>query len=266
MTNSKMIETVRDALGCRQEWEQKLARAALQRYCKDRAKVNNVPWPRASNVRYPLSDMLIEQKKPFLFQLLFASEQIAVFKSVKPVNGAATGCGKVAAFFDFVIKERTRFEEEIQYAADSREQDGETIMKTYWDTEKCVPCSEQVDNIFIITPPDIKDLDSSPWIVHVLQLTPNEVKKRFKDVPESEMSAFLEKVKRSSEQLENDSGQKEKDEYSREGISKTSKEGKVVLWENHYQDEAGGRRRSEGRRDRWPCFPDSQRMLGNRRG
>lgn len=240
-TNKALWQRGYDALKARVGWEEKLARAQLQRFCQDRARVNNVPWPRASNVRYPLSDMVIDQKKPMLFRSLFTSEHIPAFKSLVPDLWKWTG--GCAAYYDFILKERTNFEDEVQFSADGALQDGETVIKTTWDDEAQVPRFEAVDNLFIITPQSATVLERSPWVIHVQQWHREEFVanfKRYRD--EADLEAFCDSL--GDENSENDQSDREEDEYQREGIDRTAsgKEAKIVTWEIHYLDGKGGRR------------------------
>lgn len=246
-SNKDIYARGQKALKDRVQWERKLATNQLQRFCQDRARVNNIPWPRASNVRYPLSDTLIDQKKPFFFKLLYSSEHIPFFKALVSRNIPHTeGC---AAYLDFVTKERTEFEDEIQYASDAALQDGETIIKVTWDEEKQVPVYEQIDNLFIITPSNTTKLQDAPWVIHVRQFSSRDFVKEFskyaKDGKDKEWRKTLEnkaKALREETELENDTGQREDDEYQREGINRTTRGGRVVVWECHYEDDEGAKR------------------------
>lgn len=246
--NEKFYARGQKALKDRIDWERKLARMQLQRFCQDRVRVNNNPWPRASNVRFPLSDTIISQKKPFFFKLLYTSERIPFFKAMLEKNIQYTeGC---AAYLDFIVKEQTDFEAEIQYCADAGLQDGETVMKTVWDVERQVPVFEQIDNLFIITPTNTRTLDESPWVIHVRQFDEAEFVREFskytkqgqtEEQRKSELRSLAKRVK-DSEVLENDQADREEDEYTRQGINRTVKGGKLVVWEIHYEDEDGAKR------------------------
>ncbi len=242
-SNHDIVSRAQRALSERIEWERKLARMQLQRFCADRNKVNNSPWPRASNVRYPLSDTIIDQKKPFLYKLTYSSQNIAFFKAMVPSNVKYTD--SAAAYLDFVLKEKTEFESEIQLCGDSRYQDGETVMKTGWDFQKQVPTVEHIDNLFIITPSNTGDLSSAPWIIHVRQMSVKQFVGAFKKYTkegqtEEERAKELRKKAvsiRDNEQPQNDQGNRESDEYMREGINRTVLGGKIVVWECHYEDD-----------------------------
>ncbi len=233
-TRKEQVDEIMDALKERVQWENELARGQAQRKCMDRAKVNNHPWPRASNTRYPLSDTLIAQFTPFLFKILYSSERVAFFRALSSQN--ATSQGLIADWFDFKIKNDTDLEEIIQHCIDKLLQDGETVIKIMWnDKIECFKF-EFIDNLFFVTPSTTLKLEDAPWCVHVLQKSKEWILKRFKDVQGIE--AFVDRVANSTTAI-NDQGQREENEYMREGISITPKNKNIVIWEKHYKVEGG---------------------------
>ena len=235
--NVKAVEKIKDALKDRRKYEQKLARFHHQRFCLDRPNVNNYPYPKASNFRYPLSDTLIDQKKPFLFEVIFSSENLAFFKGMIEQN-VPFGM-KCANYFDFIVKEKTDFEEVIQYALDAYLQDGETWIKTTWDVDLEVPVVRKVDNLFIITPSKTKDHHKGPWMAEVLQMSKREFKKRYGKLPG--FDALVSEIEDSNADEDADEGDRDETEYEREGISCSKADKYFVVYEYHYQ--AGDSRR-----------------------
>jgi hypothetical protein len=235
--NTKAVEKIKDALKDRRKYEQKLARAHHQRFCLDRPSVNNYPYPKASNFRYPLSDTLIDQKKPFLFKVIFSSENLAFFKGLMEAN-IPFGL-KCANFFDFIVKEKTDFEEIIQYALDAYLQDGEDWVKTTWDLELEIPVVKKVDNLFIITPSKTKDHHKGPWMAEVLQMSKREFKKRYGKIENIE--TLISEIEDSNADEDADEGDRDENEYEREGISCSKADKYFVVYEYHYQ--AGDSRR-----------------------
>lgn len=229
-------EETREALKDRSGFEKKLARAELQRFCLDRTKVNNNPWPRASNVRFPLSDTIIDQKKPFLYEVLHSAEHVASFKALVSANMEfSQGC---EAYFDYHTRELTNFEREIQYALDNGLQDGETYVKVMWNPKKQRVVYLRIDPLFIITPANCEELEESPWVTHVIELDASTVLKRFKDVPDIE--GFVKRNKGKSAES-GDNEEREESRYEREGITSSHKN-MIVLWERHYMDDDSNRR------------------------
>lgn len=233
------VDEINEALKERTGWEQELARGEAQRKCLDRAKSNNNPWPKASNVRYPLSDTMIAQFTPFLFKIYYASERCVTFRPTSSKN--ADFGGVCADWMDLKIKTQTELEEEIQPCIDKMLQDGETVMKVMWNNGKQTWEFEHVDNLFFITPNTaLCPLDTyAPWCVHVLNLSPKKVRKKFKHC--KNIDSFVESIKDGST-MKNDQGQREETEYQREGINISPKNKNIVLWEKHYKTADGKHR------------------------
>ncbi len=232
----EQVDEINDALRERTNWEQELARGEAQRKCLDRAKVNNNPWPRASNVRYPLSDTLISQFTPFLYKILYASERMWYFRAMSAQNHSFSGA--CADWMDFKVKNETDLEEEIQPCIDKVLQDGETVMKIMWNNAKQTWEFEHVDNLFFITPSTtLVPIDRyAPWCVHVLQKSQRWVKNHFKNV--EGIDKFCATIKDGSTML-NDQGQRDNTELQREGINISPKNKYIILWEKHYRTADG---------------------------
>lgn len=229
--NQVVCDKINTALRDRREYENKLAAAHAQRFCLDRPERNNSPFPNASNFRYPLSDTLIDQKKPFLFKVSFASDNIAYFKSMDPLSTVFNN--KTAAFFDFIVKEQTDFQEDIQYALDAHLQDGEDYVKITWNEEKQVPEAETIESMFIISPARGKKFKDVPWFAEVLHLSKKECKEAYPEVKGiDEIFESLESGNSYDSRV--DQSNKEEAEYRREGINFSGKKGYLVLYSYHY--------------------------------
>lgn len=237
---SEHIDEVFGELKNRVAWEQKLARYSAQRNLQDRPRRALQPWPGASNVRFPLSATLIRKQKPILYGVVYNSANIAYFSAIKPENLGYVSL--VAALYDKVVKLKTDFETQIQYGIDSLLQDGESIFKIVYDEENGVPIFSHVENLAFITPGTTSDIHQAPWVCEVLGMWPHEIKEKFSHIDEAALDEFIETVKGKAESSKpNDSGGKEKDTYSREGISQSSAGSMITLWEKHYM--VGGSRR-----------------------
>lgn len=234
---SKIFDQVQSALVDRKEWEKRLARYENQRMQTDRQRVNNQPWPRSSNIRYPLSDTIIDQQKAFLFRVLYSSQEVANFKGM--TSRAQAFNLHTAGYFDYFIKELTRFEREIQYCIDVGLQDGEALIKVMWDKEGGIADYSYVDNLYLITPSNTTELEDTPWMVHVLQYSKYKAKELY-----GRVKGFDELLNRieCGENIQNDIYQRNDERYYREGINASYCDGNAVLWEYHYMDDKGRRR------------------------
>ena len=227
-----------DALQNRGDLEKKLTQFESQRFCTDRPAKATFPWSGASNYRHPLAATIIDKKKPYKYKVLMSGDQLANFKSLKKeFVEFSSGC---AFYFDFHLKELTNWEREVQYVLDSGEQEGFSPIKIMYDRKKEHLTYQWIDNLFLIVPNRTTDLDEAPWLIHVLQLSPGAVKRRFKDV--EGIDEFVQRINETCDTLQNDTYDKQENRYKREGIRLGEKDSYIVLWEVHYMDEEGNRR------------------------
>jgi len=238
ITNKTLHERGLRSLKDRLPWERKIARACAQRHGQDRPLRQNTPWPGASNVKDPVSDTMIEQLKPFYFKVIYSARDIATFTALIKEN-LPFGL-RVSSYFDYIIKQKTDFEREIQYAIDALLQDAECVLKITWDFDKEAPRFTFIDNLFIITPSATMEFNEAPWVIEVRQLFGHEVVDEFSDVPG--IKEFVKRVSQSSEEMDNDQQNREQEAYRREGINFSGRLGRVILWECHYLDKSGSRR------------------------
>lgn len=238
ISNRKLWSQTMSDLRNRRPWEDKLARMHLQRHGLDRNTVNNVPWPRASNIRFMLSDMFIERKKPLYFRIIFNSENIFQFKALIQENVPfAVGC---AHYYDFVCKQKTDLEEELLFCIDCLLQWGETYVKITWDDEKEVPCFQQIDPLFIIAPSTATSLRYADRFTHVIQLSKQQIKEKYAYLGKEKLKQLMIRIDDPTSRNHDQSNQ-EQNEYDREGVSRSGN-GKPVLWEVHYHDAEGKKR------------------------
>ncbi len=237
--STKWFEEISDALTERQEWEKKLANFEAQRHGDDRAEVNDDPFPNASNVRDQVADGIIEKKKAAYSQVIYASENLALFKPLVPANIPFSN--NLAPYFDNIIKEHTDWEYENVFALDAGLQDGEGFIKCGWDYENLVPKPKWVENLMIIQPANAAMFHDNPWVVEVIHLSKKKAKKQFSKLP-----GFPELLKSLDEDQGadeiNDEMARQRERYARNGINMSGKSSRIVLWELHYEDDEGNKR------------------------
>lgn len=229
-----------DGLIPRQDWEKKIAKFEDQRYTNDRPERNDDPFPDASNIRYPLSDMIIEQKKAAYSGLLTSSEYLANYRAMS--NRNKPFATNLAPYFDQIVKERTTWESEYVFALDAGLQDGESWVKISYDMESEAPIFKWKENIMMILPGTARMAEDTPWIAEVIHLSKAEAKRRFGKLPGFE---DLWKFAGNDDGLqeENDLVAKMRDRYLRAGINNSGRTNMLVLWEVHYEDEDSGEKR-----------------------
>lgn len=253
-TNEEFFEIAHDALVGRLEYEKRLSKYERQRYALDRPRINNEPWNNASNIRYPLADMIIEQKKAFYSQIIYASQYLATFKALSPGNMEYANLCE--PYFHHIIDERTDFYRQAIYALDSGLQDGNSYIKTLWDFNKQVPIFKRIENLLVILPQTTAHIEDAPWFIEVIHMSEDEARKRFGQLPDFE--ALL-KRSMSSENAKhmNDVIGRQRERYMRRGINLSGENKTFVLWELHYSSEyKDGTGRDRTKRLRTICPDD----------
>lgn len=235
----EQFELVGEALVARQEWEKGLQKFESQRFAHDRSMVNDDPWTNASNYREKLADFLIETKKAFYSQIIFASENLANFKALTPANYSY--CDQIAPYFDQVIKECTRWESENVFTLDSGLQDGEGFMRIGYDMDKQVPVFKWTENLMIIQPADATYFEDNEWYVEVIHLSKAAAKRRFGKLPGFENLMKL-ADREDGANDENDQVARLLERYNRRGINLSGNTGKMVFWQLTRTDDKGRKR------------------------
>ena len=92
------------------------------------------PFPGAADLHFPLVDQVIEKLVPFYYNQIFATELLASFVAQPGTDQRAVSAA--AQWFDFKIKERSNFEDEICPAINSMLQSGRGPLKATWDASK----------------------------------------------------------------------------------------------------------------------------------
>ena len=233
----KSYDQAMTALRERSDWEMNLATMDSQRHCRDRSYRAVSPWPGASNHRYALADLMIQESKPDLCFLPFSTEHMATFGTLVPsLKDFCMGC---EAYFDYIIKlPCTRFKKQYFYYVDSRQHYGLGFMEITWGDG--YPLYEFIHPLMIIVPANAKSLEDSEWFVRVVQLSEAELRAQYPNVKNIDDFIDLVKIenKRRADAIdqnqEHDSASREQAEYEREGISRSGDEGRFVLWIKHF--------------------------------
>lgn len=244
----KVHDETMQALQERAQWETKITSLDNQRHTRDRPTRAVRPWHGASNIRYALADLMIDETKPDLCFLPFASEILCVFDTLESnLRDFMAGCER---YFDYLVKlPQTQFIKQYFYWVDYRQHYGGAYMKVTWDDNKGVPVYENIHPLLIITPSNAKSLEDCRWFIEVIQLDPDEILEAYSDVDGIEGFVDLVRVsvKRRQDEIEknkdHDRAGREQNEYERIGISRSDLEGKVVLHIRHFIED--GKRRWE---------------------
>jgi hypothetical protein len=238
-TNEQHFDMIGEALVARLDYEKNLAIWESQRFADDRDEQNNDPFPNASNIRYPLADMIIEQKKAVYSQIIYSSEYLAVFKALTPANYPYAN--NLAPYYDQIVKEHTEFETQNIYCLDSGLQDGHSFMKISYEYDLGVPIFKWIENLMIIRPALATDIQVTPWITEVIHLTEDEAFAKFGKLPDFDKLWKLASDEDGNSET-NDTLGRLRDRYLRRGINISTGSKRLVVWLHNYQDSEGGKR------------------------
>jgi hypothetical protein len=226
----QLFEKAHQALIGRKVWEDKQRLYYQMRH--DGLRRRNKPFPTAADLHFPLVDMQIAKQKPFWEAQALASERLAMFVALKEQQAATTEAA--ADWFDWTLKQFTRFEDKLTAAIDVMLLRGRGVLKATIDPlNGYALVFEAIDPLFILIPQTATDLDDADWFVHVKTLTraQYERERRFNQDPE-----VIKAISGGAESTENNILQ---DKQTREGITHSVDTETVILWE-HYEKTLGG--------------------------
>lgn len=112
-------------------WEEKIERHYQQRFALQE-RDTNYPWPGASDMIIPMSDMLIDRMKPSLLNLITNVIPCVHFQPLKETS--IEQARKAEHFMEWLLKVRMPdFQEQVGYSIDSCLQNGFGILKTIYE-------------------------------------------------------------------------------------------------------------------------------------
>ncbi len=226
-----IFDKVMDALKLRVEWENRLATIYKMRRVGLRRKTK--PFPGAADMHYPLADSIIEKQKPYLYNQIFNPTKLATFASWR-ADQAGESVDASERYFDFKVRHRSNLPKESLILADKVLENGNCILKVFWNEKESQLQFEAIDPLYFIVPAATKAIEDADFVVQVHQYTPDAYRanKNFKQDDDL--------VKQITGQDGQNSNQKEQIKYLREGINRPKTE-MIIVWEiwekNHETDD-----------------------------
>ena len=189
----------------------------------------NKPWQGAADLFYPMADGIIDKTKPFYLAQLYATETLATFVSLKT---QADGLNSAAErYYDFQVKQRSNFEEEIIYCIDQMCHQGRGVLKITWDEGRARLRFDAPLLLDMILPIEASDFEDADWCVHVLRMSEAAYRRnpRYK-----QDDAFIKSLRGTA----NDTTQRragfEASKANREGLTpNTGEDDEILLWERY---------------------------------
>ena len=186
----------------------------------------NKPFPTAADGHYPQIDMSIRKQKPFWLGQVTAGNRLASFISLveqaDPLSEAA------ADWFNYKLFQRSTFLQKVRCVVDTMLLRGRGVLKVRTDPFKDHKLVfEAVDPMFLIVPEGAADIDEADEFVHVQHWSvPKYRANRLFDQDEE----TIKKIRgvQSTDTLL----QYTLDKMLREGITHSTDNNKIVLWEH----------------------------------
>jgi hypothetical protein len=227
MVTEDLHDQIFEALRDRKVWEDK--QTVLYNLRHGRGKPPE-PYPGAPNLKFKLSDALIEKLKPYYVQQLYSDETLATFVSLTDQSPALTT--SLGYWFDYNLKHCSNFEREIYGAIDQMQEGGAVPIKTFWNAEAKMLAFDQVDPIHLIVPPWTKELYCADWLVHVLHYSEAQYRANPRYNKDSDL---IKRIKGKGNAEDTGDSQKTDSVQWREGIN-CGKDDQIVLWEVYHKD------------------------------
>jgi hypothetical protein len=205
-------------------WEQKQRIYSTMRH--EGLRRRNKPFPTAADSHYPAIDMAIRKQKPFWLGQVMAGNRLASFVSIKPQ--ADTLAEAAADWFNFRVFQKSNFLQKIRVVVDVMLLRGRGILKTTTDPfNQHALVFEAIDPMFLLVPDDAVDIEDADEFVHIQQWTvpKYQANRRFDQSPETIKQ--IRGVQQTDTLL-----QYLRDKQLREGITHSTDENKIVLWEH----------------------------------
>jgi hypothetical protein len=226
--HSQVLQAVTD----RKNWEDKQRVWYKMRH--DGLPRRNKPYPGAADLHFPLIDSAVDKFKPFYLNAVFGVQLLASFTPLDPMLGDAQGAGEQA--FDWLTRNKTNFEEELDATFDAMLVAGRTVMKYRWDTESKTVEYEAIDPTFFIVPSSTVELEKAPWCCHVKQVSLTDYK--LTEAYTNQSPDFIKRIRGGQDPAIDSSG-KEDDKMTREGLTHSKDDQTIILFEVWVRDAKG---------------------------
>jgi hypothetical protein len=222
MDRRSLFSAILQDIHQRSPWETRQAIFYKMRH--DGLRRISKPWPGAADLHYPLADTIINKLKPYYFEQLFATDTLATFVCDEPGHEADTT--GIARWFDYKLKQGTNLETEILTVIDFMCQSGRSVCKVYWDAEYKRVAFDAAYPQNIIVPSYTKSLAHVDRITQVLPMSVAAYKAN-----PNYNQAILDKIRGRKQPDDNDSGGLQQQKEVREGITGTTHDDELIVWE-----------------------------------
>jgi hypothetical protein len=202
---------------------------------RDGLRRRNKPFPGASDLHLPIADSAIEKLKPYYVNSVFSRQLLASFTSLAHDLGDASAAA--AEFCDYKIRKESNYPRQFGYFCHWMLGSGRGLLKVRWDSEarggKGCLSFDAIDPVYFITTGEVDDPDEMDLFAHVRQISVAKYKRSKVYVQDSELIALIRGGDNQASQW------KDQEKEFREGITGSTKEDVIILWETWERVEEG---------------------------
>ena len=227
---------IEEAVDQRQPWELRQSRWYELRHHGLRRQ--NKPWLKAADMHWPLIDTQIEKLKPLFLQQALGMDVVASFVPMRQQLNAYT---KVAEdWFNYKIREKTNFQEEILSWVDYTLMSGRAVIKCFWNPGDKRVGFEAIDPLYFLVPAYTVDLQDADWAVQVMPMSVPAYRRMARQMGWRSDKATIDKI-RGNPQEDNIPGTNVESDVKnlREGITYTNNPDMIIVWEVYRKTDDG---------------------------
>ncbi|MDE2020035.1 MAG: hypothetical protein KGJ13_06855 [Patescibacteria group bacterium] len=222
--SANRFETAHRLMIDRMPWEEKQRIYSTMRH--EGLRRRNKPFPTAADSHYPSIDMSIRKQKPFWLGQVMTGNRLASFVSMK--QQVETLAEAAADWFNFRLFQKSNFIKKIRSVVDTMLLRGRGVLKITIDPFKDHRLVfESIDPMWLLVPDSADDLHEADEFVHIQQWTVGRYKanRLFNQDP-----GVIDSI-RGAQQTDTLS-QYVIDKQLREGITHSTDQNRIVLWEH----------------------------------
>ena len=238
MSSNSPQDRAFQVIGARNIWEQRQRLYFQMRH--DGLPRLRKPFQNCADAHFPLVDMTIGDLKPFWMSQVFSGNRIADFISEKQELGATAEAA--ADFLDYDLRHRAGkgagdFRYRMEQCVDKMLLCGRSIFKAVWDPFKNGGkggiVMKAIDPQFILIGEEFDDLDEADWYIEVQTLT---VEQYLRNRKFNHDKGIIDKIRGKGDWTTNQFYIEKK---LREGITHSTREDFIVLWNRYEQTQSG---------------------------
>lgn len=229
--SQERFDRAQNILTNRLVYEQKLRMYYTMRH--DGLPRLNKPFESAADAHYPLIDMDIRKMKPFWMGQVTSGERLCSFTSMQSQPNSIAE--SAADYFDYTVRQRTRFMRKLRVAVDHMLLKGRGILKITVDpTNDYEIVVEAIDPFFMLMPQECDGFEDADEWIHCRQFTVENYKRLDKRWDTSDATIAAIRGKPVANQNVNIDQKR-----IREGINYSTNAELIIVWEHWIKNGAG---------------------------